>query len=68
MDVYERLQEEDLMQASVIMASFLYNAANRDQMMPAQANRRAGIRTVEDQLIWQRRQNGTPTGGGKLSS
>jgi hypothetical protein len=34
MDVYERLQKEDLMQASVIMASFLYNAANRDQMMP----------------------------------
>lgn len=34
MDVYERLQKEDLMQASVIMASFLYNAANRDQMLP----------------------------------
>ena len=34
MDVYERLQKEDLMQASVIMASFLYNAANRDTMMP----------------------------------
>ena len=34
MDVYERLQKDDLMQASVIMASFLYNAANRDQMMP----------------------------------
>ncbi len=34
LDVYERLQKEDLMQASVIMASFLYNAANRDTMMP----------------------------------
>jgi hypothetical protein len=34
MDVYERVQKDDLMQASVIMASFLYNAANRDQMMP----------------------------------
>ncbi len=34
MDVYERLQKEDLMQASVIMASFLYNAATRDQMLP----------------------------------
>ena len=33
-DVYERLQRDDLMQASVIMASFLYNAANRDQMLP----------------------------------
>ncbi len=34
MDVYERLQKEDMMQAAVIMASFLYNAANRDTMMP----------------------------------
>ena len=34
MDVYERLQKEDLMQASVIMASFVYNAAMRDQMLP----------------------------------
>jgi carboxypeptidase Q len=34
MDVYDRLQRDDLMQASVIMASFLYNAAMRDEMMP----------------------------------
>ena len=34
MDVYERLQTEDLMQASVIMASFVYNAAMRDAMLP----------------------------------
>jgi carboxypeptidase Q len=34
MDVYERAQKEDLMQASVIMASFIYNAAMRDQMLP----------------------------------
>ena len=34
MDVYERLQKEDLMQAAVIMASFVYNAAMRDQMLP----------------------------------
>ncbi len=34
MDVYERLQKNDLMQASVIMATFAYNASVRDGMMP----------------------------------
>lgn len=34
MDVYDRIQREDLMQASVIMASFVYNAAMRDAMFP----------------------------------
>ena len=34
MDVFERLQREDLMQASVIMAWFAYNAAMRDELVP----------------------------------
>jgi carboxypeptidase Q len=34
MDVYERLQREDLMQASVVMATFVYEAAMRDAMIP----------------------------------
>jgi hypothetical protein len=34
MDVYERLQPEDLKQISVIVASFVYEAAMRDQMLP----------------------------------
>ncbi|MET0620992.1 MAG: M20/M25/M40 family metallo-hydrolase [Thermoanaerobaculia bacterium] len=34
MDLYERLQKNDLMQASVIMAAFAYNAAMRDGMIP----------------------------------
>jgi hypothetical protein len=34
MDVYERLQKEDLMQASVVIACFVYNAAMRDAMLP----------------------------------
>ena len=34
MDLYERLQKNDLMQASVILASFAYDAAMRDGMMP----------------------------------
>jgi carboxypeptidase Q len=34
MDVYERLQKGDLMQASVVMAAFAYDAAMRDGMLP----------------------------------
>lgn len=34
MDVYERIQREDMMQASVVLASFLYQAAMRDEMLP----------------------------------
>src|SRR5215472_13230305 len=34
MDVYARLQPEDLKQISVIVASFVYDAAMRDQMLP----------------------------------
>jgi carboxypeptidase Q len=34
MDVYDRLQPEDLKQASVIVASFVYLAAQRDQIFP----------------------------------
>jgi Zn-dependent M28 family amino/carboxypeptidase len=38
MDVYDRLVPEDLMQASVILASFAYNAAMRDQKLPRTPN------------------------------
>ncbi len=34
MDVYDRLQGDDLRQAAVIVASIVYNAAMRDQMLP----------------------------------
>jgi carboxypeptidase Q len=34
MDVYERLQADDMKQASVIMAAFLYHAAMRDEKLP----------------------------------
>jgi Zn-dependent M28 family amino/carboxypeptidase len=34
MDVYERLSQEDLAQAAVVEATFVYNAAMRDQMLP----------------------------------
>ena len=34
MDVYERLQEADLKQMAVIVASFAYQTANADEMLP----------------------------------
>jgi len=34
MDVYDHVQAGDLMQSSAIVASFLYNAATRPQMLP----------------------------------
>jgi hypothetical protein len=34
MDVYDRIQEEDMRQAATIMAAFVYNTATRDQKLP----------------------------------
>ena len=34
MDVYDRLQKSDMMQAAAIVATFLYQAANRDEKLP----------------------------------
>jgi len=34
MDVYDRLQPDDLKQAAVIVSSFVYDAAMADQMLP----------------------------------
>jgi hypothetical protein len=34
MDVYERIQPQDMMQNAVIVAAFVYHAANRDQVLP----------------------------------
>lgn len=34
MDVYERIQPQDMMRNAVIVASFVYNTANRDEKLP----------------------------------
>jgi carboxypeptidase Q len=34
MDVYDRVQRSDMMQMVAIVASFVYNAANRDELLP----------------------------------
>lgn len=51
MDVYDRIQADDMKQAAVIMASFVYNAAMRDEKLPrkpqpptAQAASRPAVR------------------------
>jgi carboxypeptidase Q len=37
MDVFDRLQAEDLMKNAVIVASFVYHTANRDTLLPRKA-------------------------------
>ncbi len=37
MDVYDRLQREDMIQAAVVVATFVYDAAMRDEMLPRKA-------------------------------
>jgi len=34
MDVFDRIQADDMKQAATIMAAFVYNAATRDEMLP----------------------------------
>jgi Zn-dependent M28 family amino/carboxypeptidase len=34
MDLYERIQQADMMKNAVIIASFVYHAANRDDVLP----------------------------------
>jgi len=34
MDVYERIQAQDMMRNAVIVATFVYNTANRDEKLP----------------------------------
>ena len=41
-DVYERLSEPDLIQAAVVMATFAYDAAMRDEMVPRKPMPTAG--------------------------
>ena len=48
MDVYDRLVPEDLMQAAVILASFAYNAAMRNEMLPRTPNQ------VENNRRWHK--------------
>jgi hypothetical protein len=47
MDVYDRLQTDDLKQMAVIVAGFVYDAATRDQMLPRKPIEKAMPREPE---------------------
>ena len=49
MDVYDRLQPEDLKQIAVIVAGFVYDAAMREQMLPRKPIEKALPREPEKQ-------------------
>jgi Peptidase family M28 len=48
LDVYEHIRPADLKQAAVIMASFVYNAAMRDEMMPRKPIRPEEFKTPKE--------------------
>ncbi len=47
MDVYERMQADDMKQASTIMAAFVYNAAMRDEKFPRKPLPPNAVRATE---------------------
>ena len=61
MDLYERLDKDDLMEASVVMATFAYEAAMRDSMLPRKPLPTEESERREDPTPAARR--GTPTPG-----
>jgi hypothetical protein len=47
MDVYDRIQADDMKQAAVIIASFVYNAAMRDEKLPRKPLPPGAVKTAE---------------------
>lgn len=58
MDVYDRVQREDLMQASAIIATFVYQSAMRDQKIPRKPMPKAEKAEPKQEAV--------PTGAPKL--
>jgi carboxypeptidase Q len=48
MDVYERIQADDVKQASIVMASFVYHTAMRDEKLPRKALNGSIAKPTED--------------------
>ena len=48
-DVYDRIQAADMMQNAVIVAAFVYHAANRDALLPRKPMPRAPVRPTTAQ-------------------
>ena len=47
MDVYDRIQADDMKQASVIIAAFVYNAAMRDEKLPRKPLPEGAVKAAE---------------------
>jgi Zn-dependent M28 family amino/carboxypeptidase len=47
MDVYDRIQADDMKQASVIIAAFVYNAAMRDEKLPRKPLPEGAVKPAE---------------------
>jgi hypothetical protein len=52
MDVYDRLQANDLEQASAVMAWFVYNTATRPELLPRKPARPAAVAAAETRGGW----------------
>ena len=59
MDVYDYIQKGDLMQAAAIMAHFIYQTANREEMLP----RKPLPPPTPDRPEGGRRAENAPSGG-----
>lgn len=62
MDTYDRIQKSDLMQQASALASFVYHAANRDEMMPRKPLPKPRPRPSDPA---KSRAEATPSGGGQ---
>jgi hypothetical protein len=60
MDVYDRIQADDMKQASVIIAAFVYNAAMRDQKLPRKPLPEGAVKPAEP--VAAAPQSATPDG------
>jgi carboxypeptidase Q len=70
MDVYDRIQEEDVKQASIIMASFVYHAAMRDEKLPRKplTGEVVPAQTRRDAVSPLTTQPASPTGAGSVGN
>jgi hypothetical protein len=60
MDVYDRIQADDMKQASVIIAAFVYNAAMRDEKLPRKPLPEGAVKPAEP--VAAAPQSATPDG------
>ena len=67
LDVYEHIRPDDLKQAAIIMASFVYNTAMRDDMLPRKPIRPDEPRTPESESGAEKKGEPTPAPSNPLN-